>query len=483
MNKVKSLLLVIALLISMSTKAQYVVESTNDSTTLIISLSQAQEYALKNSYAIKNSLLDLEIAKKKIGEPTALGLPQVSANIKYQHMFDIPTTLMPDFISPLMLGTFLQQPQIFSAGTLDKAYISKTLDSISKNPSVFPAQFGQSESGSFGFTISQLIFSGEYIVGLQASKIFKEFSEQAVTKSEKDTKESVSKSYYLALVARENKNILDSTFNNMDKIALEMEAMNKQGFIDATDVDQIKLTLSTLRDTRNFVSRQAELAERLLKFQLGVDLSRPIVLTDTLKNIINSTNVASLTMPNYELNNNIDYKLMQTQEGLAVLNLKREQSKFLPSVAGFFSYSKNAASNNFSFFESSQKWYPTSIAGLQIDIPIFSSGMRHFRVQQARLSLDKVQVAKQQVKEGLLLDFQQSDITFKSAQEKYLTQKSNLELAKKIYDRTFVKYKQGVSSSLELTQAQNQYLNMQSSYFTAVVEMLNAKAKLDKIIN
>ena len=56
-------------------------------------------------------------------------------------------------------------------------------------------------------------------------------------------------------------------------------------------------------------------------------------------------------------------------------------------------------------------------------------------------------------------------------------------IGKKVFDKTSIKYKEGVSSSLDLTQINNQYLQTQTNYIAALVELLNAKIRLDKSLN
>jgi outer membrane protein TolC len=125
---------------------------------------------------------------------------------------------------------------------------------------------------------------------------------------------------------------------------------------------------------------------------------------------------------------------------------------------------------------------PPNVLGISIDVPIFSSGMRYARVKQASIALAKSKIASLEVEQSLKMDFEQSKNAYAIALNAYNTQKQNLNLAEKIYKRTISKYKEGVSSSFELNQIQNQLLTTQGSYFNASLELFNAKAKLEKIL-
>lgn len=432
------------------------------------SLKQAQEYAIKNSYQVKNALADREIARKTIWETTAMGLPQISGTINYQNMVDVPTMLMPDFITPAVVG-------------VNKGLFG--LDPIAPVPETefFPVQFGARHNADWGITATQLVFSGEYIVGLQASKIFYGLSEKALVRTQNEIMESVAKSYYLVLVAEESYKILQEMVINTVAIRREMEAMLEVGFIEDTDVDQMLLMEANLQNTLNNLSTQVEIANRLLKFQMGVNLSEPIELTDKLSDVMNLDDVVQIMLKDFQPANNIDFQLMQSQEELAEMNLRRYNSSYLPSLAAFATYSKSAMRSKFNIFDTEQDWFPTTIVGLSVNIPVFSSGMRMAQVSKARLEVEKARTLKTQVSEGLRLNYQQSLLNLRTAHDIYLTEKKNLELSEKIYNKTTIKYREGVATSLELTQVQNQYLATQSNYFRAMADMLNAKAELMKL--
>ncbi len=439
-----------------------------------LSLTQAQELAIKNSYTLQNSRTDILISKKKIWETAAMGLPQVNAQIQYQDMLDIPTTLLPDFISPSVYGVLVKEgvqgrqgPVVFPS-TSDMQF--------------FPAKFGTQHNASIGGTISQLIFSGQYIVGLQASKVFHEFSLQNYKKTEIDIKADISSTYLLVLTLRQNTTILESSFETMNKLFVETKAMNKQGLVEETTVDQLQINVITIQNAIQSIQYQAGVAEQLLKYQIGIDLTDKIELTDNLDVLLGKVILEPVNVDNIEVSNLIDYSLIDTQEKLQRLNLKREQSTFLPTISGFYTYQKKAMRNKFDIFETGKEWYPTSIIGVNIDIPLFSSGMRIAKVQQQKLNLLKSQVVKIQVSEGLKLAATQAAVGFNNALNKYLAEQKNKELANKIFQKGVIKFKEGVITSTELTQNYSQFLTAQSNFISSTLELLNSKTKLDKAI-
>ncbi len=439
------------------------------------SLIEAQNYSIENSYMMKNSQIDLTIAKKKIWETTSIGLPQVVGSIQYQNMLDIPTTLLPDFISPSIYGVLAKE------GVVDK-FGNPIVPPSTNTTQFFPAKFGTQHNANYGITISQLIFNGQYIVGLQASKVFYQMSEENYEKSAIDIKFNVANSYYIILILNQNVEILKKSLATIHTTVSEAEQTYQQGFIDEITVDQLKINLITLQNAISLLEWQTEVSKRLLKFQMGIDIEEPIKLTDSLGMFINTSLLQPAEAIDYELESLIDYKIITTQEKLQKLNYRRQLSEYLPTIAGFYTYKKSAMRDEFDIFEKGKDWFPTSVIGINIDIPIFSSGSRYSKSQQAKLNYQKIQNTKQQIVDGLKLEISQAKTNYNTAVEKFKREKTTKELALKIYEKNLIKFKQGVATSTELTQIYSQYLNAETNYHNSIMELLLAKLKFDKAL-
>lgn len=439
-----------------------------------MTLSEAQEFALQNSPVIKNSALDLESAKKKIWETTAIGLPQVNGKFSYSYMLTVPSEI-EQFSSLSQLGSWMY--------LVDQTlYNMQGQDPQSPFGHIpMPDTTAQSDeddlkwSMTLDITVTQIIFSGAYLVGLQTSRVYKGLSEVAVTKSINDLKESVANTYMLVLIADENVAILDSTYKNTEKLYADIKEFLNQGLVEDTDADQLELTLNTIKNSLDMLKKQAEIARKLLKYQIGMDLYAELELEDSLNKMIEDEIIAKTLLQEFQVKQQPEFMLMDYQEKLMSLNVKLNRSAYLPDVAAYYQHQENFNDNSFSFT-------PPDIVGVGVNIPIWSSGMRHARLQQAKIGLEKAENNKYQVEQGLLLDYEQSKATLTNAYNQYKTQKESEALSRKIYEKTIIKYKEGVSSSLELTQAQNQYLSAQSSYYNALLELINAKTKMNKLL-
>jgi outer membrane protein TolC len=281
----------------------------------------------------------------------------------------------------------------------------------------------------------------------------------------------------------ENKKILKQSIEVLQKTYNEMKAMNVSGFVDETSVDQLKLTLSGVENVEKSMSRQLEVSYNLLKYNMGVSLEENIVLSDNLETLFNFVNADTYVNQKFNKDNNINFQLLYTAEKLSKLNMKKEIMTFLPQLSAFYSYKRSAMGNEFNFFDSGTKWFPTQVIGISLKVPIFSSGMRYAKYQQAKLDLEKTRNTKKLVADGLELEYQQAKSEFSNALEKYVTEKENKVLAQKIYDNTLIKFKQGVGSSMDLTQANNQLISSQTNFIKAMFDFLNSKNRIDKVLN
>jgi outer membrane protein TolC len=435
--------------------------------TTTLSLKQAQEYAVKNNVNSRNSVLDMEIAKKRIWETTAMGLPQINGQVNYTHLFTVPE---------MSLGgsTFLATD--LPAGT------PITSDDIN-NQNVYmgytpgaPIQLGVPNNTTFDITVSQLIFSGEYIVGLQATKVYYLMTEQGKQKTEIDLKELVANIYAAALLTENNLNVMQQSLESSNKTLSDMQKMYSQGLVENTEVDQIEFVASTLKNAVSSLTRELDYTLLNLKFVLGMPFVDKIILTDKLESIAESINLEALVATPFNINNNLDYQILITSEKISNLNVKLAKSAFLPSISAVYRHQEKMNSPAFDF-------NPKDVFQVSANIPIFSSGMRNVRVQQRKMDLQKTINTKDNVANGLQLQYINSLNELTAAYEKYQNDKRNIELTKRIYDKTLIKFSEGIATSRQITDDLNQYLTAQRSLYTSIFGLFSAKNKLDKLNN
>ncbi|MCT4581574.1 MAG: TolC family protein [Flavobacteriales bacterium] len=416
-------------------------------------LKQAQDYALEHNQEVLNADLDLQIAEKKVWETTASGLPQISAKGELQNFIDIPTTVLP----------------------------ANAFNPMAPADELVGVKFGTDYNVTGTLQVSQLLFSGNYLVGLQAAKTYTSLSKQMKDKSEQEVKSSVANAYYTVLVLQENVVTLDSTLLKMKELLKTTQILVDNKVMESTNASQLRLSVLQVENGITKVKSQLEVSYSLLKMEMGMDLTTAITLADTYADITNSA--ANYADEKFASANNIDYQLLETQLKLNELSLKNTKANYLPSLAAFLSHQQVAMRNDFDFFDGDKDWFPTTVWGLTLNIPIFSSGQRASQVSQAKLEVQKTENTMAQLDKGLQLQYIQFSSQYNSAKDAFETQQQAVAVAKEILNSTEIKYKEGVVSSMELTQAQNQLLQAQTDLTNAGFELIKAKLDLDKLFN
>ncbi len=428
------------------------------------SLKDAQEYAVQNSYVVQNSGLDVDIARKKIWETITMGLPQINGNAEYVKNIDAAKSPLPVAIIPKEFWPNLGIP--------DDTPVDAT----------FPVSFAQKYNSSWGFSIDQLIFDGSYIVGVGSAKIYLQLATQGKEKTEIEIKHGVAQAYYMVLVAQENLTVMKENLGNSEKLLSDSKALYENGFVEEQDVDQMQLLTKKAENEILKAKREIRVAKMVLKYTMGVNVESEIELTDNLSQFIDPllNNVESDY--GFDHISHIDYRMLETQSLVSEKLLKLEKSAYLPKVNGFYSWNKMAFGDNSNLFKSSVPWFKSSMLGVNIEVPIFSAGQRISKVNQAKMEYEKSINDQKQAVQGLQKDYLSAVADIESAVDQLKNDIDNKKLASKIYDKTTIKYNNGLISSTELSQTETQYIQSQGAWVGSVLQLLNAKINLDKAI-
>ena len=412
------------------------------------SLQQAIDYAFKNSPNYLNAELEIQNSKYRKKEVLGVGLPQINSSVDLKDYIDIPTSLLP--------GQFFGAP----AGTF------------------IPVKFGTKYNATAGFSASQLIFSSDYIVGVKAAKELINLSTINVNRSKTELVSSVSKAYYNVVVNKERTKLLDANIIKLKKIFDDTKAFNQQGFVEQIDLERLEVQYNNLVVEKEKTDRLIGLSESLLKFQMGYKISEPIVLTDSLT--FENNDVASLLSGKIDISKRADYQLLQSQQRLYQLDLKRQRLGYLPTVAAYGSYQYNAQRQKFDFTDGSQSWFKISLIGGTVNLNIFDGLQRHNRIQQAKIAVQKGENNLKNIELAAEIEATISEVTYQNAYASLQTQKRNMQLAQHVFDVSQKKYEQGVGSNLEITNAQTALKEAQTNYYNAVYDMIVSKIDFQK---
>jgi len=437
-------------------------------TPVSFTLEEAKTYALKHAYEIKNADYDIQSAKKKVWETIAIGLPQIKGEANYTNSLDIATQLFPDFITPAIYD-------------VNENRFGLTPIKPQGDVRYFPVQFGQQFTGNYFINVEQLIFKGSYIVGVQAIKTYLKLTKEMKEKTKIEIKDIVSSAYFNVVVAKENLEVLKQEIKNNQKLLYETKKLYENGFREETDVLQLSLITKNSK-TRVIDAKRILIAgKNLLKFVMGIDINDPIEISDKLENF---TQDIFLNIPVIEndsfIKTHIDFKYNETNLTAQKYLLKSMYADYLPSISAFYTYRKDAYSDRWNVFK--DNWYKSSIIGLHVSMPIFKSGMQKAKIKQQKFTLKKLENESLQLIQRLKKDKIESYNNLNYTWDKFKNDKESLALAKKILNKTKITFKEGISSSTELSQREQQYLQSLNTYIYSTLNLLNAKTTYLKSI-
>ena len=417
------------------------------------SLEEAINFALENNYSAINVNRDIIDAQKQKWETIASGLPQINGTINYQNQLKQPVSLLPGELAGGEPGTFI------------------------------PIVFGQKQQATATATLTQQIFDGSYIVGVQAAKTFISYSANNKEKTAIEVKKAVVQAYGNVLLAEESVQILEKNIQTLEKNLFETRKIFENGLGDEESVEQLQITLSSVQNQLKNATRLKVITLQMLNLTMGIATDSPTVLSENLDDLAQKQTDITLLESEFDIKNNVDYKLALNLNEQRYFELKLQKSKALPTLNAFVNYGSSSYSDDFNFLSNDSEWYDSSILGFDLNIPIFSSLKRSASTQRAKIALEKAKTQLTEAEEQIRLQLEQSKSNYILAIEQYETNKQNLSLAERIEKKNQIKYSEGIATSFELRQAQLQLYDAQNTYLQSMVDVINTKTELETVLN
>ena len=406
---------------------------------LVLSLDEAVAFALGHNKSLVSSKLAIDKSEQAIRETIAQGLPQVNATLDYTNF----------------LG----------AGA-----------SIQFNPDAPPVEIEFNPTSNFQLSVNQLVFNGSYWVGLELSKLAKTMTEQNYLRDELNVKEQATQAYYLVLASQRILDIIKENMANAQLIYEKTNNLANAGLIEQTDAKRLAIMVTSVGNAIKSTERQLEMGYNLLRLQLGLEADQAISLSTTLDDIARQFIFPALPADTFNIQNNLDFKLVSMQGNIAQEKIRLRKASYLPSLVAFYSFTGKIKKSAFDVT-------PNNLVGLNLNIPLFSSGQRWSQLSQAKIDLMVNENNRDLLAQQLSLQEKQLRYNYNNLLEQFMAQKENVEIAKEVLEKMNLKYRQGVVSSLDLTSANNDYLTAESTYAGLLLQLLNAELSLRKINN
>jgi outer membrane protein len=430
----------------------------------IYTLEECIGYALENNQDIKVKKLDEEIAKEKVDQTIATGLPQISGSLDLAYNYKVATQFLPDFISPAVYGVLFQE------NLLEQRNLGE--------PQIFPAQFGTKYSSSAVLNLQQMVFNGSYFVGLRAAKTFMDYSGKELVNQETDVVEAVSKAYYGALISREQVDMIIKNYGRLDSLLTNTRILYENGFAEKIDVSRIQIQFNNIAVEKRYAEELYNLNVQILKTQMGMPLEQELQIAEGLEDLQFEI-IESFPEAGFNYADRIEYSLLQTNGELVELDMKNIQAQYFPQINLYGSYGASTGRQEFDQVFNNE-WFELGAIGLAVNVPVFDGFLKKSRIEEKRIQRNRIEVSKVALRNAIDLQIEQAEFQYRKSIDNMMAQQENMKLAQEVYEVSRIKYEEGVGSNLEVTNADTDLKAAQNNYYTALYESLIAKIDLQK---
>ncbi len=450
-NKLRISLTFCALWVLAAFNTQVQAQITDDTPAIgTYSLDDCLKYAYEHSETLKKNQLDIKQSEVTVKETRAIGLPQVSAEARFTNAYIVPKSILPD-------GRLFGGP-----------------------PGPLAVEFQPRYAASVSITATQLLFDASYLVGLRASRVYKELSQKQIKQSKIDIADNVTKAYYLVLLNKERIELLQHNYRRLDTLYKSTEAMEKNGFAEKIDVYRLKVSLNNLATEINKTKALLGFSAKALKFQMGMPVRDSIMLSGKIEDI-KLTEVSAQEAESSSYQSRIEYSILETSRNLARLDVRNKKAAYYPRLVAFVNYGSNSGSSNLSDLGYvNQNWFRNGMFGFTLTIPIFSGLGNRAKVQKSRIEMQKIEQDFKSFERAYNFQVAQARQSLSTSLQDLEIQKQNMELAKEVSRVANIKFQSGTGRNLDIIDAENQFKTAETNYYNALYNAIVAKIDLDK---
>ena len=331
---------------------------------------------------------------------------------------------------------------------------------------------------------------------------YRDLQDERVRGTTQSVVTSVRLAYFSALLADESVRLTEESVERVRKTLEETQAMNRAGLASEYDVLRLEVQLGNLEPNLRRAMIDRATARRNLLIEMGLDPNTPIALEGRLNEVdlaeINNNtpeNAALLNVSGLAASPDSDFdELLQTallsrsdvrqlHASIAVeeARLQVEKSEYFPKLSLFSNYNLTAQQdgNPVFFGNNPNQRVKTSVAGLQVQIPIFSGFARNARIQQANARIHQNEYRLERLERQAASDLRTWIDNTEEARQRATSQRRAVEQAQRGYEIASAQYNAGLGSQLQITDAEVALRQSEFNYAQAVFDYLSARAGLE----
>lgn len=413
-----------------------------------LSLRQCVDYATSNNENQKIAGYDVAVAQKKVAEQLGTLLPQIDGSVSYTDNLKLQKTVLPG----AMFGS----------------------------PTDLTISMGTQHNASAGIQLSQKIFDPTFPTAMKAAKVNQQYYQQNQKKTLEQTVYNVCGAYYQCLIIAKQCAKLKATLVSSETLLLTTELKFKNGMASKIDVDKIRVSYNSTHSQLDQSELNYQQSVNNLKYQMGMPVETPVILSDTASVDINIDEAAQVIKNEMNLDNSIDYQLQKTNVKVQELQKQQNVMSYLPTLSFSAGYNYNAMRKEFNLFNAGQPWFDSYNIGFSLRVPIFDGFQKKYKIAQAGLNILKAKENVRLTEQSIRLNAANYEMQYKNAIDNIRNEKENLDLAQSVYANSQLQYKEGAGNALDLVQAESSLRESQNNYFNRLFSLFTARLDLER---
>ncbi|MDZ7717973.1 MAG: TolC family protein [Balneolaceae bacterium] len=438
-----------------------------------LTIDQVIKLSVVNNPEVKRAILSVENADEQVKIAWSEVLPDVTSSATFTRNIEIPVNFVP--------ATFF--------------------DPNADPDELVPLQFGTDNNWQGGFTVSQNIFRGEAIVGISSSSVFKSVQEEALRSTVQQIITQSRKSFHAVLIAEEQLRLQEATISRIEENLEENRSRYEAGLIEEYDVLRLEVQLANQKPQLKDAQLAVEEAHRNLKEVMALPLDMPLEIVGSLseyrinnpsedgnknENIYNLVKATPLPMLSEEEALDVmrgkrgDLRVLDVQQSLKDREIRAIKSRFLPTITADYNLQWTAAQPGSPRpFENAVRFQTLMV---NVTVPLFTGFERMANLNVAKIEKRDLMVQEWATEKTALNEYETNLERLRNLEETANARRQAVEQAQRGYEIAENRYKNGVGSQLEVTEAELQVREAELNYALSVADYLNTKADFDLAI-
>jgi len=412
-----------------------------------LTLDKAIEIALKENSQVKIARYDVDKSESKLTESYSSLFPSISAEGTYIRNIKKPVFFLPDFFG----GT----------------------------GQVRPIEIGATNSYTGQLRIGLPIFLGQTFTGIVMSKLGLELSNLTYEETLAQIRLNTTKAFLDVLLTRETEKFIKQSYENALRNLDNASKLNKQGLLSDFEYLSAQVEVEKIKPNVLQAEYTYQTALNFLKSILNLSPDDSIEVIGSIESFFINKTLPQLD--SYVVENTFTLKKLGLQKQIADKNIMLQRWGHFPSLIAFGNYQIQTQAEDYNF--NAYRWVKSASVGLTLSFPIFSGFGVKSRVEQAEIQYKQLEETINYTKKQIDIAITNTKNRMATALEKIEAQKLNREKARVNYRIAEVRYNEGISTQLEISNANLNLLSAELGYAQSIYEYLVAQAELEFYLN